>query len=189
MPPEMNSRFLEATVNGLQENQPSCISISAVKAVYWFCKVSVAEDNSTLSDIVRSHLPSIFQGIFNLANQPSTEVLTLVMETLQVVVSVIIGPLIFSSLYPVFPCRYLMFVFLICSAGRGFHGYSGEQSLPANHRRVPEILWRSNDFRFMPRHIQELNAKSRLHRAVADPPGANVNEHVGCNANGQVKRR
>ena len=39
MPPEMSSRFLEATVNGLQENQPSCIRISAIKAIYWFCKV------------------------------------------------------------------------------------------------------------------------------------------------------
>nr|XP_003701541.2 PREDICTED: importin-9 isoform X1 [Megachile rotundata] len=86
MPPEMSSRFLEATVNGLQENQPACIRISAVKAIYWFCKASTTESNNTLGNIIRSHLPNIFQGLFNLANQPSTEILTLVMETLQVLV-------------------------------------------------------------------------------------------------------
>ncbi|XP_053974223.1 importin-9 [Hylaeus anthracinus] len=83
MPPEMSSRFLEATVNGLQENQPACIRISAVKAIYWFSRASTTETNSTIANIIRSHLPNIFQGLFNLANQPSTEVLTLVMETLQ----------------------------------------------------------------------------------------------------------
>ncbi|KAK1135756.1 hypothetical protein K0M31_000333 [Melipona bicolor] len=87
MPPEISSRFLEATVNGLQENQLSCIRISAVKAIYWFCKASVEENNSTLGNIIRSHLPNIFQGIFSLANQASTEILTLVLETLQVLVS------------------------------------------------------------------------------------------------------
>ncbi|OAD62485.1 Importin-9 [Eufriesea mexicana] len=87
MPPEMSSRFLEATVNGLQENQPSCIRISAVKAIYWFCKASMTENNSTLGNIIRSHLPNIFQGLFNLVNQSPTEILILVMETLQVLVS------------------------------------------------------------------------------------------------------
>ncbi|XP_076177176.1 importin 9 [Ptiloglossa arizonensis] len=87
MPPEMSSRFLEATVNGLQENQPACIRISAVKAIYWFCKASTTETNSTIGNIIRSHLPNIFQGLFNFASQPSTEILTLVMETLQELVT------------------------------------------------------------------------------------------------------
>ncbi|XP_076236291.1 importin 9 isoform X2 [Calliopsis andreniformis] len=87
MPPEMSSRFLEATVNGLQENQPACIRISAVKAVYWFCKASTTKANSPIGNIIRSHLSNIFQGLFNLASQPSTEILTLVMETFQVLVS------------------------------------------------------------------------------------------------------
>ncbi|XP_015606737.1 importin-9 isoform X2 [Cephus cinctus] len=86
MPPEISARFLEATVNGLQENQPSCIRISAVKAVYWFCEAS-SSGNSAINNIMRSHLPAIFQGLFNLANQPSTEVLTLLMETFAVLVS------------------------------------------------------------------------------------------------------
>ncbi|XP_026671406.1 importin-9 isoform X2 [Ceratina calcarata] len=86
MPPEMSSRFLEATIIGLQENQLTCIRISAIKAIYWFCKAS-AENNDTLGSIIRSHLPNIFQGVFNLANHPSTEILTLVIETMQVLVS------------------------------------------------------------------------------------------------------
>ena len=99
MPPEISSRFLEATVNGLQENQLSCIRISAVKAIYWFCKASVEENNSTLGNIIRSHLPNIFQGIFSLANQASTEILTLVLETLQVLVSVISKLFFFTLIY------------------------------------------------------------------------------------------
>ncbi|XP_043252941.1 importin-9 isoform X1 [Colletes gigas] len=87
MPPEMSSRFLEATVNGLQENQPACIRISAVKAIDWFCKASATETSSTIGNIIRSHLPNIFQGLFNFASQPSTEILTLVMETLQELVT------------------------------------------------------------------------------------------------------
>lgn len=89
MPPEMSSRFLEATVNGLQENQPSCIRISAVKAIYWFCEISCADANNPTNNIIRSHLPNIFQGLFNLSSQASTEVLILVMETFQTVISVI----------------------------------------------------------------------------------------------------
>ena len=47
----------------------------------------MAGSNSTLGNIIRSHLPNIFQGLFNLVNQTSTEIFTLVMETFQVLVS------------------------------------------------------------------------------------------------------
>ncbi|XP_033341884.2 importin 9 [Megalopta genalis] len=87
IPSPLNSQFLEATVNGLQENQPACIRISAVKAIYWFCEASNTETSIDMVNNIRSHLPAIFQGLFNLATQPSTEVLTLVMETLQVLIS------------------------------------------------------------------------------------------------------
>ncbi|XP_015173193.1 PREDICTED: importin-9 [Polistes dominula] len=87
MPPEMNSRFLEATVNGLQENQPACIRISAAKAIYWFCEISTTDANNPTLNIIRSHLPNIFQGLFNLSSQASTEILILVMETFQVIIS------------------------------------------------------------------------------------------------------
>ncbi|XP_043281951.1 importin-9 isoform X2 [Venturia canescens] len=84
--PEMCSRFLEATVNGLLENQPACIRISAVKAVYCFCEASTA-GNPAIESILRNHLPAIFQGLFSLTNQPTNAVLTLVMETFAVLVT------------------------------------------------------------------------------------------------------
>lgn len=115
MPPEMSSRFLEATVNGLQENQLSCIRISAVKAIYWFCKASMMENNNTLGNIIRSHLPNIFQGVFNLANQPSTEILILVMETLQVLVSVIMFIILFLSFLFFFTIIRSNFASCFCS--------------------------------------------------------------------------
>lgn len=84
MPPEVSSRFLEATVNGLQENQPPCIRISAVKAIYWFSEASVEEDS--IVNIIGCHMPNIFQGLFSLVSQPNTDVLILVMETFQILV-------------------------------------------------------------------------------------------------------
>jgi len=84
IPPEVSSRFLEATVNGLQENQPPCIRISAVKTIYWFSEVSTGKDS--IVNIISCHMPNIFQGLFNLVSQPSTDVLTLVMETFQTLI-------------------------------------------------------------------------------------------------------
>ncbi|XP_011701232.1 PREDICTED: importin-9 [Wasmannia auropunctata] len=84
MPPEVSSRFLEATVTGLQENQPPCIRISAVKAIYWFSEASTGKD--PIVNIIRCHMPNIFQGLFNLVSQPSTDVLILVMESFQTLI-------------------------------------------------------------------------------------------------------
>lgn len=89
LPPEMSSRFLEATVNGLLETQPICIRISAIKAIYWFCDAAVSE-NSPLFNILRPQLPAIFQGLFALSNQPSKEILILVLNAYSVLVPVII---------------------------------------------------------------------------------------------------
>lgn len=89
MPPEVSSRFLEATVNGLQENQPPCIRISAVKAIYWFSEASTGKD--PIVNIIRCHMPNIFQGLFNLVSQPNTDVLILVMETFQTLIWVILS--------------------------------------------------------------------------------------------------
>ena len=88
LPPEMCSRFLEATVIGLLETQPPCIRISAVKAIYWFCEASQS-GNPAIEGIMRNHLPAIFQGVFSLTSQPTPEMLTFVMETFAVLVSVI----------------------------------------------------------------------------------------------------
>ncbi|XP_033214886.1 importin-9 [Belonocnema kinseyi] len=85
MPIEINSQFLQATVNGLQENQPICIRISAVKGIYWICEASA--ENDAIKALVCSHLPTIFQGLFNLASHPPTEILILVMETLSSLIS------------------------------------------------------------------------------------------------------
>ncbi|KAM0731153.1 Importin-9 [Formica fusca] len=84
MPPEVSSRFLEATVNGLQENQPPCIRISAVKAIYWFSEASTEKDS--IVNIIRCHMPNIFQGLFSLVSQPNTDILILVMDTFQILV-------------------------------------------------------------------------------------------------------
>lgn len=87
MPSETSSRFLEATVNGLQEQQPVCIRISAVKAIHWFREVVTTNEGDALRNIIGSHLPNIFQGLFSLISQSSTEVLISVMETYEALVS------------------------------------------------------------------------------------------------------
>lgn len=112
MPPEVSSRFLEATVNGLQENQSPCIRISAVKAIYWFSEASTGKD--PIINIIRCHMPNIFQGLFNLVSQPSTDVLTLVMETFQMLIWVM--PTLFYPTYiflAMYFC-YLSYLNLIC---------------------------------------------------------------------------
>lgn len=86
MPPELCSRFVEATVNGLQENQTPCIRISAVKTIYWFCEAE--RPNNSINQILNSHLPNIFQGLFDLASQPSTKIVILIMETLEILIAV-----------------------------------------------------------------------------------------------------
>lgn len=88
MPAESSLRFLEAMVNGLQENQPVCIRISSVKAVYWFCEAATSGNDVALNGILRSQISAIFQGLFTLANQPSVQVLILVMEAFAVLVEV-----------------------------------------------------------------------------------------------------
>lgn len=88
LPPEMSSKFLEAAVNGLQDSQPICICISSIKAIYWFCEAAVTNENTTLLGILRPQLPNIFQGLLALSNQPSKEILTLVMDTFSVLAPV-----------------------------------------------------------------------------------------------------
>lgn len=112
MPPEVSSRFLEAAVNGLQENQPSCIRISAVKAIYWFCETP---SEKGITNIISCHLPNIFRGLFNLASQPSTDVLTLVMETFHELVAVSTNQFFSSAfLSDTSFFRYSSYLGLIC---------------------------------------------------------------------------
>lgn len=88
IPPEMSSKFLEATVVGLQSTQPICIRISSIKATGWFCHAASAE-NSPLLEIIRPFLPTLFQGLFALSDQPSSEILLLIMDAYSVLISVI----------------------------------------------------------------------------------------------------
>lgn len=84
MPPEMTSRFVEATVNGLQANHPICIRISSVKTIYSLCSIAVHEKTKVeLVTILKSHLPATFEGMFTLASDlcSSKEILSVVMET------------------------------------------------------------------------------------------------------------
>ncbi|XP_043573030.1 importin-9 isoform X2 [Chiloscyllium plagiosum] len=85
MTPELIQQFLQATVSGLHETQPPSVRISAVRAIWGYC------DQLKLSEcthVLQPFLPSILDGLMHLATQFSSEVLTLVMETLCVVCTV-----------------------------------------------------------------------------------------------------
>ncbi|XP_059806493.1 importin-9 isoform X1 [Hypanus sabinus] len=85
MTPELIQQFLQATVSGLHETQPPSVRISAVRAIWGYC------DQLKISDctrVLQPFLHSILDGLIQLATQFSSEVLTLVMETLCVVCTV-----------------------------------------------------------------------------------------------------
>uniref|UniRef100_A0A665SVP3 Importin N-terminal domain-containing protein n=1 Tax=Echeneis naucrates TaxID=173247 RepID=A0A665SVP3_ECHNA len=78
-------QFLQATVSGLHDSQPPSVRISAVRAIWGYC------DQLKLSEsthVLQPFLPSILEGLVQLAAQFSSEVLTLVMETLCIVCTV-----------------------------------------------------------------------------------------------------
>uniref|UniRef100_A0A672QF53 Importin-9-like n=1 Tax=Sinocyclocheilus grahami TaxID=75366 RepID=A0A672QF53_SINGR len=85
MSPELIQQFLQATVSGLHESQPPSVRISAVRAIWGYC------DQLKLSEsthVLQPFLPNILEGLVQLAAQFSSEVLTLVMETLCIVCTV-----------------------------------------------------------------------------------------------------
>ncbi|KAF7666677.1 hypothetical protein LDENG_00096850 [Lucifuga dentata] len=85
MSPELIQQFLQATVSGLHGSQPPSVRISAVRAIWGYC------DQLKLSEsthVLQPFLPSILEGLIQLAAQFSSEVLTLVMETLCIVCTV-----------------------------------------------------------------------------------------------------
>ncbi|XP_030632870.1 importin-9 [Chanos chanos] len=85
MSPELIQQFLQATVSGLHDSQPPSVRISAVRAIFGYC------DQLKLSEsthVLQPFLPSILEGLVQLAAQFSSEVLTLVMETLCIVCTV-----------------------------------------------------------------------------------------------------
>ncbi|KAF3856574.1 hypothetical protein F7725_017297 [Dissostichus mawsoni] len=85
MSPELIQQFLQATVSGLHDSQPPSVRISGVRAIWGYC------DQLKLSEsthVLQPFLPSILEGLIQLAAQFSSEVLTLVMETLCIVCTV-----------------------------------------------------------------------------------------------------
>ncbi|KAI1893099.1 hypothetical protein AGOR_G00140410 [Albula goreensis] len=85
MSPELIQQFLQATVSGLQDSQPPSVRISAVRAIWGYCdQLKMSES----THVLQPFLPSVLDGLVQLAAQFSSEVLTLVMETLCMVCSV-----------------------------------------------------------------------------------------------------
>ncbi|KAM8976738.1 importin-9 [Pelodytes ibericus] len=85
MSPELIQQFLQATVSGLHENQPPSVRISAVRAIWGYCDQLKTSEST---HVLQPFLPSVVDGLINLAAQFTSEVLNLVMETLCIVCSV-----------------------------------------------------------------------------------------------------
>ncbi|XP_076124017.1 importin-9 [Alosa pseudoharengus] len=85
MSPELIQQFLQATVSGLHESQPPSVRISAVRAIWGYCdQLKMSES----THVLQPFLPNVLDGLVQLAAQFSSEVLTLVMETLCIVCTV-----------------------------------------------------------------------------------------------------
>ncbi|KAJ8370297.1 hypothetical protein SKAU_G00103250 [Synaphobranchus kaupii] len=85
MSPELIQQFLQATVSGLHDSQPPSVRISAVRAIWGYCdQLKMSES----THVLQPYLPSVLDGLVQLAAQFSSEVLTLVMETLCIVCTV-----------------------------------------------------------------------------------------------------
>ncbi|XP_035237885.1 importin-9 [Anguilla anguilla] len=85
MSPELIQQFLQATVSGLHDSQPPSVRISAVRAIWGYCDQLKMSDST---HVLQPFLPSVLDGLVQLAAQFSSEVLTLVMETLCIVCTV-----------------------------------------------------------------------------------------------------
>ncbi|KAK2163574.1 hypothetical protein LSH36_77g04009 [Paralvinella palmiformis] len=85
MKPELLQKCLEATVSGLHPNQPASVRISAVRAVFGFCE-HLQSNNSTHA--LQPYLQNMMEGLLAIAQQFSSEVLALCLETLCVVLAV-----------------------------------------------------------------------------------------------------
>ncbi|XP_054640223.1 importin-9 isoform X2 [Dunckerocampus dactyliophorus] len=82
MSPELIQQFLQATVSGLHDSQPPSVRVSAVRAIWGYCDQLKLSENT---HILQPYLPSVLEGLVQLAAQFTSEVLALVMETLCIV--------------------------------------------------------------------------------------------------------
>uniref|UniRef100_T1IP27 Importin N-terminal domain-containing protein n=1 Tax=Strigamia maritima TaxID=126957 RepID=T1IP27_STRMM len=85
MDPNLTQRFLQATVHGLHENQPPSVRVSSMRAVWGYSDHLKSSNNIP---IMIPFLPQIMEGLISLATQFSSDVLSLVIETLAIVLSV-----------------------------------------------------------------------------------------------------
>lgn len=80
-----NFRFLQSTVGGLHATQPPTIRISAIRAVYSYCQ-HLKSANTT--QYLIPFLPNILDGLLSIATQFSSDVLSLCLETLSILLTV-----------------------------------------------------------------------------------------------------
>jgi len=78
MTSDIIDRFLQMTVNSVNSSSP-VISISGTRAIY--CFATHLKDLKQ-PQLLASYLPSIVSGLLNMALQFSTEVLALILETI-----------------------------------------------------------------------------------------------------------
>ncbi|XP_022099879.1 importin-9-like [Acanthaster planci] len=85
MTPELIQRFLVFTVKGLEATQPPAIRISAVRAIYGFSDHLKTSGNT---QIIVPYLPEIMEGLIQLATQFTNDILSLVLETISIVLTI-----------------------------------------------------------------------------------------------------
>ncbi|KAL4226818.1 Importin 9 [Mactra antiquata] len=82
---ELLQRCLQATVGGIHPTQPPVIRISAIRAVYGYSDFLKTSDNTQM---LVPFLPNITEGLITVATQFSSDVLSLCLECLSIVLSV-----------------------------------------------------------------------------------------------------
>ncbi len=76
--------FLQSTANGLMA-QSSVIRIAAARATFVFCDHIKSSDKTPL---IKPYLGPMFEGLLSIGNQYSSEVLSLVLETICILISI-----------------------------------------------------------------------------------------------------
>ena len=85
LPEGLLNRYLQATVAALQLHQEIILRITAVRAIWGFCEHLKSQRSTT---VLTPMLPVITDSLLNLAITFSNEVLSLVLETLAMVLAV-----------------------------------------------------------------------------------------------------
>lgn len=83
--PETTQRFLQRTVDGLQQTQPATLRVSAVRAVWGFCEYLNSHNQASQ---LSPYLAAFTEGLISLSTSFSSDVLALAMEALSIVIAV-----------------------------------------------------------------------------------------------------